>query len=231
MEVRTCAHVPGIPECLLCPCASDTSHKPQATTACSPHTPRKDEMDYRDRIRCAVIVPEGASLLLVSYHFNAETFWSLPGGAPRSGESPSQTAIRELMEETGLAADDLRCVIVSDHTYRSGIGIDCGGPGGRYHELGICFMAGRHSGSLRLGDEPEHGNRHVIRSVRFIPLADLRSTLFYPSHLIEPILESARSGFTGPPVYIEDRSMRDWIAPVERAQPRLAAQEPGPAPE
>jgi ADP-ribose pyrophosphatase YjhB (NUDIX family) len=171
-------------------------------------------VSYRDRVRCAAVVTDGSRVLLVSYHFNDETFWSLPGGAPTSGESPEAAVRREVLEGTGLTLGPLALLIVSDHIYRSGIGIDRGGPGGQYHELGLYFSTSTYSGDLRVGDEPEHGGHGIIRAADWIHWEEIDRLRFYPSHLAALIRSAADNGFDDPPVYIEDRTNRDWIAPV-----------------
>jgi len=57
----------------------------------------------------AVVDREEAALLLVE-DFRHENGWKLPSGRMEYGESPTEGAIRELTEETGLTvdADDLR---------------------------------------------------------------------------------------------------------------------------
>lgn len=48
-----------------------------------------------------VIIVDGAILLT---HWNAGGAWTLPGGGLDPGEEPTDAAIREIREETGLAA-------------------------------------------------------------------------------------------------------------------------------
>jgi len=170
----------------------------------------------RDRVRCAAVITDGGRVLLVSYHFNDETFWSLPGGAPTSGESPEAAVRREVFEETGLTLGPLALLMVSDHIYRSGIGIDRGGPGGQYHELGLYFSTTSYGGDLRVGDEPEHGGLGIIRATEWKSWEEIDRVRFYPSHLAPLLRAAANHGFTDPPVYVEDRTNRDWIAPIIR---------------
>ncbi len=191
-------------------------------TPSTPHSPAF----YRVRTRVAAIIPQGNEILLVSYCFYGEQFWSLPGGAPLAGEPPRQTVQREVWEETGLRVDDLRLLFISDHLYRSGIGIDAGGPGGLYHELGLYFVAFRHSGAIKIGDEPEHGAQHIIRDCRFVALSDIPSLIFYPSHIVQPLIDAGLAGFDIPCRYMENRGMHDHIAPAPRAILSVGACEP-----
>jgi 8-oxo-dGTP diphosphatase len=50
---------------------------------------------------CAVF-DDGGQVLLVKHTYGREN-WELPGGLGEPGESPDETAARELLEETGLA--------------------------------------------------------------------------------------------------------------------------------
>lgn len=49
----------------------------------------------------AVILNERGEVLLVHHAYGVEN-WEIPGGAGEPDESPAQTAVREVFEETGL---------------------------------------------------------------------------------------------------------------------------------
>jgi 8-oxo-dGTP diphosphatase len=50
----------------------------------------------------AVLVRDGALLLVLRGHPPGEGLWSLPGGRVEPGESDARALARELLEETGL---------------------------------------------------------------------------------------------------------------------------------
>jgi 8-oxo-dGTP diphosphatase len=52
---------------------------------------------------CVIFDSEGRVLLV--HHTYGRLNWELPGGAAEPGEAPDETAMRELLEETGLRAE------------------------------------------------------------------------------------------------------------------------------
>lgn len=65
-------------------------------------------------LRCSVAVFRHDTVLLC--HRRPTAIWSLPGGTPRPGEGLAACARREVLEETGLAADPERVGLVLETT-------------------------------------------------------------------------------------------------------------------
>ncbi len=63
-----------------------------------------------EREGCFLIGPRDASLPLGG-------LWEFPGGKIESGETPAAAAVRECLEETGIAVEVLRELLVHEETY------------------------------------------------------------------------------------------------------------------
>ncbi|SDZ59370.1 NUDIX hydrolase [Pseudomonas sp. NFIX28] len=63
----------------------------------------------RNRQRATIICCQGRHWLYVR---KPNASWTLPGGKIEDGESPAQAAWRELREETGMHAEDLRFLML-----------------------------------------------------------------------------------------------------------------------
>jgi ADP-ribose pyrophosphatase YjhB (NUDIX family) len=97
-----------------------------------------------------VLVLRGESEVLLQQRRDGR-YWSLPGGALEPGESLEDAARRELLEETGLVARELRLLTVCsgpqyDHTYPNG---------DRIHNVVAIYLALRVEGELH--PDPEEG--------------------------------------------------------------------------
>ncbi|MGA8015756.1 MAG: NUDIX hydrolase [Candidatus Dormiibacterota bacterium] len=66
------------------------------------------------RVRVAVCLTAADRLLLVAHRKSGYRHWLLPGGGVEPGETLLQAARRELLEETGLAAEVDRLIIVCE---------------------------------------------------------------------------------------------------------------------
>ncbi|MHB8585470.1 MAG: NUDIX domain-containing protein [Thermoplasmatota archaeon] len=65
-----------------------------------------------------VVVRKGAAILFIRRERDPmKGYWELPGGKIEVGESAEEAARRELFEETGLRATDLRRVGAVTHAY------------------------------------------------------------------------------------------------------------------
>ncbi|TIC80227.1 NUDIX domain-containing protein [Nocardioides sp. GY 10127] len=63
-----------------------------------------------------VVRDEQVLLSLVATHIRPDDLWTLPGGGVEHGEDPREAVVREVHEETGLAAEVAEtCRVVSQH--------------------------------------------------------------------------------------------------------------------
>jgi 8-oxo-dGTP pyrophosphatase MutT (NUDIX family) len=101
-----------------------------------------------------VIVPRGRRRVL-----------GLPKGGPDPGESPEQTAAREVREETGITATVRDRLGQVDYSYRRS---------GRRIEKTVHFYLCR----FEAGDTADHD--HEVQDARWMPLREARRRLSYP---------------------------------------------------
>jgi 8-oxo-dGTP pyrophosphatase MutT (NUDIX family) len=105
----------------------------------------------------------------------------LPKGGPNPGESPEQTAAREVREETGVVASVREPLGDVTYWYRRG--------GRRVHKTVHFYLCDYVSGSTDDHD-------HEVEDARWIPLAEAATTLSYPGEraLIERALSKSTPG-------------------------------------
>ena len=101
-----------------------------------------------------VIVPRGRRRVL-----------GLPKGGRNAGESPEQTAAREVREETGVTARVRQRLGQVDYRYRRG---------GRWFDKTVHFYLCE----FEAGDTADHD--HEVDDARWMPLTEARRRLTYP---------------------------------------------------
>ena len=65
-------------------------------------------------------LPRGRTLILkkIPHHKTYPSLWGFPGGRIRGGETHEQTAIREVLEETGIQLDQQESLAFAMHSYK-----------------------------------------------------------------------------------------------------------------
>jgi 8-oxo-dGTP diphosphatase len=96
-------------------------------------------MNRKFLVGVAAVAFDDAGRVLVVHHTYRNTYpWGLPGGWMHQGESPEQTAVRELREETGFEGRVERLLWVGS---------------GRRPELEVAYVVRIVGGSFRACDE------------------------------------------------------------------------------
>ncbi|MCH7911024.1 MAG: NUDIX hydrolase, partial [Candidatus Hydrogenedentes bacterium] len=85
--------------------------------------------DSSPRVRVAVVVVRGDSILLVRHQKGAASYWLLPGGGVDFGEPLAEALRREVREETCLDVRVGDLILASDSI----------APDGSRHVVNLCF--------------------------------------------------------------------------------------------
>ncbi|MBI2267032.1 MAG: NUDIX hydrolase [Armatimonadetes bacterium] len=148
-------------------------------------------MEPKIRIRAAAIIVEGDKILLVQHRKGGRTYWLLPGGGVRYGETAVSACERELKEETSLDVKIGRLVLVSESIP----------PDRHRHILNLYFLGKIKGGTPILAEEDP-----VLSAVAFHNVEDLVKLDFYPP-ISKVLLTEIRGGFSNPLQYITN----DWV--------------------
>ena len=95
--------------------------------------------------------------------------WCLPKGHIEKGETPQQTAVREVHEETGILGEVVESIATIDYWFT--------GTNQRVHKLVHHFALRRISGVLTVEGDPDHEAEDAI----WVDFDDLDDVLSYPN--------------------------------------------------
>ncbi|QYJ15522.1 hypothetical protein Rxycam_01346 [Rubrobacter xylanophilus DSM 9941] len=151
----------------------------------------KEGMDFGIRVG-AVIERDGALLLVRHQKPGREPYWVLPGGRLEPGERIPECARREILEETGLAAEFLGVLYISEFLAE-----------GR-HTVDITVRMSAGGGEARLGEDPEvvPGAEPTLRELSWVPAAELREIELLPPWIRERLIEDYPRGWPPGEVYL-----------------------------
>ena len=105
--------------------------------------------------------------------------WQLPKGIVDPGESPQQTAVREVKEEAGVEAELIKLIETIEYWYRS---VKNGKPV-RYHKFVHFYLMEYRSGNVRQHD-------HEVEEAKWVTLDEALEMLDFKSE--RDVVEKAR---------------------------------------
>ena len=123
----------------------------------------------------------GDDVEVVVCGFDAQSndiIWGLPKGTPENDETPEQTALREVSEETGLR------VSIDEFVSRIDYCFDRYGDGAPCHKVVHFYLMSANGGDLSLHD-------HEFDYVRWLPASDAMTALTYDNEV--RVVENALS--------------------------------------
>lgn len=86
-------------------------------------------MDFQTRFAVyGVMVDEQDRILLALWNEGPRLRWTMPGGGAELAETPEQTMVREVAEETGYAAEPVRLLGLDSHWIPAERRLSGGGP-------------------------------------------------------------------------------------------------------
>jgi mutator protein MutT len=107
--------------------------------------------------------------IIARYSRSGHLEWCLPKGHIEKGETPEETAVREIHEETGILGEIVSSIATIDYWFT--------GDEQRVHKLVHHYVLRRVSGELSIEGDPDHEAEAAI----WVRFDDLQNTLSYPN--------------------------------------------------
>jgi ADP-ribose pyrophosphatase YjhB (NUDIX family) len=109
-------------------------------------------------------VRRGNTILLVNHEKEQKSYWLLPGGGIRAGETAEEALAREVFEETSVAIEPGRIIGICESIW----------PDRSRHVVHFIYEAHTGSGS------PGGSNDPRVRGSRFVEIGSLETLTIYP---------------------------------------------------
>jgi 8-oxo-dGTP diphosphatase len=125
------------------------------------------------RVRVAGLLVEHGKLLLIKLHSpvsNSE-IWTPPGGGIEFGESIEDALKREFLEETGLNICVGELLHINELLEQP------------FHAIELFFSVTNRSGEMKLGHDPEHKEKQLLKEIRFFTEYEIAGTPLKPDSL------------------------------------------------
>jgi len=139
------------------------------------------------KVRMVVILLRGSEILLMKHRRLGLSYWVLPGGAIKEGETVAACARREMREETGLEITLRKLLYVADVI----------SPDRRKHHVNLFFLGEIVGGEF--GVTPAKTPGEHLDEAHWIPLDSL-PTIYPP--IAERLIEDIRNGFPETATYL-----------------------------
>ena len=174
-------------------------HHPETRPAPPAPVPDRipDRLAGHVRVRVGALLfddPAAPAAVLLAEHgglWEDRPFWTPPGGGVEFGEPLADALRREVSEETGLSVevDEVRYVLdfVRPPLHAVSFYLEC---------------TADDLGRMRLGADPELGDRQILRGVRMVPLDELPALTVYPEPFAHRLAADARAGFPDGTAYL-----------------------------
>lgn len=111
-----------------------------------------------------MVVQDGRVLLVKRAKPPLAGCWAFPGGSVEAGETPEQAALRELEEETGLLAHEIRMMGISEHEH-----IDNSGEIACIFSISR-FLCTRFEGAAIAGDDAVEADWFTPQEAEVLPM-------------------------------------------------------------
>ena len=136
---------------------------------------------------------DGALLLVRHEKPDRESYWVLPGGRLKPGETIPECAERELLEETGLRGRFVGVLYVSEFLAENRHTVDV-----------TTWIEADPGEEAQLGSDPEEepGSKPTLQELRWVEFEELRKITVLPGFIRDRIVEDAARDWPRGEVYL-----------------------------